>query len=50
VVTASDLLFLALRSAGIFDFTDFCVLVSFAFLIALVFLKPKGFDGVYRDR
>ena len=50
VVTASDLSFLALRSAGIFDFTDVCVLTSFAFLITLVFLKPKGFNGVYRDR
>lgn len=49
VVTASDLSFLALRSAGIYDFTDVCVLTSFAFLITLVFLKPKGFDGVYRD-
>jgi branched-chain amino acid transport system permease protein len=50
VAAASDLSFLALGSTGIFDFTDFCVLVSFVFLIALVFLKPKGFDGVYRDR
>jgi len=50
VATASDLSFLALRSTRLLDFTDFCVLASFAFLITLVFLKPKGFDGVYRDR